>query len=166
MVFLHSKGVSTSRAVRIYKTCGEAAIETVRANPYALAKDIHGIGFKTADTIAQKLGIPLGSIIRARAGILHCLHHALEEVAAQTAVDCFQTGVEIRHTGFLRASYVGDPDPGIQSRTTRLLRPICCRRSQAACQENPAPSLRPDRPGRQAARRDDRHRGEDAPPPA
>ena len=79
MVFLHSNGVSTSRAVRIYKTYGEAAIETVRANPYALAKDIHGIGFKTADTIAQKLGIPLDSIIRARAGILHCLVEAMDD---------------------------------------------------------------------------------------
>jgi len=49
MVFLHSNGVSTSRAVRIYKTYGENAIEKVQANPYSLAKDIHGIGFKTAD---------------------------------------------------------------------------------------------------------------------
>ena len=79
MVFLHSNGVSTSRAVRIYKTYGEAAIETVRANPYSLAKDIHGIGFKTADTIAQKLGIPLDSIIRARAGVLHALVEAMDD---------------------------------------------------------------------------------------
>ena len=78
MVFLHSNGVSTSRAVRIYKTYGETAIETVRANPYALAKDIQGIGFKTADTIAQKLGIPLDSIIRARAGVLHALGEAMD----------------------------------------------------------------------------------------
>ena len=58
MVFLHSHGVSTSRAVRIYKTYGENAIEQVRANPYTLAQDIHGIGFETADQIAQKIGIP------------------------------------------------------------------------------------------------------------
>ena len=73
MVFLHSHGVSTSRAVRIYKTYGETAIETVRANPYLLARDIQGIGFKTADAIAQKLGIPLDSIERARAGVEHAL---------------------------------------------------------------------------------------------
>jgi exodeoxyribonuclease V alpha subunit len=79
MVFLHSNGVSTSRAVRIYKTYGEAAIETVRSNPYSLAKDIHGIGFKTADTIAQKLGIPRDSIIRARAGVLHALLGASDD---------------------------------------------------------------------------------------
>ena len=76
MVFLHSNGVSTSRAVRIFKTYGEQAIETVRANPYALAKDISGIGFKTADQIAEKIGIPKDSIIRARAGISHCLLEA------------------------------------------------------------------------------------------
>lgn len=73
MVFLHSNGVSTSRAVRIYKTYGEDAIEKVQANPYALAKDIHGIGFKTADQIAQKIGIPVDSLIRACAGLSHVL---------------------------------------------------------------------------------------------
>src|ERR1039458_161443 len=62
MVFLHSNGVSTSRAVRIFKTYGEDAIEKVRSDPYCLAKDIHGIGFKTADQIAQKIGIPHDSI--------------------------------------------------------------------------------------------------------
>ena len=76
MVFLHSQGVSTSRAVRIYKTYGENAIETVQANPYALAKDIHGIGFKTADQIAQKMGIPFDSIVRACAGLSHVLLEA------------------------------------------------------------------------------------------
>lgn len=76
MVFLHSNGVSTSRAVRIFKTYGEKAIETVRANPYSLARDITGIGFKTADQIAEKVGIPRDSIIRACAGISHCLLEA------------------------------------------------------------------------------------------
>ena len=76
MVFLHSNGVSTSRAVRIYKTYGEDAIEKVQANPYALAKDIHGIGFKTADQIAQKIGIPHDSLIRACAGLSHVLIEA------------------------------------------------------------------------------------------
>src|SRR5688572_19878557 len=62
MLFLHSHGVSTSRAVRIYKTYGETAINTVRANPYALARDIHGIGFNSADQIAAKVGIPADSM--------------------------------------------------------------------------------------------------------
>ena len=76
MVFLHSNGVSTSRAVRIYKTYGEEAVEKVRANPYLLARDISGIGFKTADDIARKLGIPDDSILRARAGLSHALSEA------------------------------------------------------------------------------------------
>lgn len=78
MVFLHSNGVSTSKAVRIYKTYGDDAITTVRANPYTLAKDIHGIGFKTADIIAQKIGVPLDSLIRARAGLVHTLVEAMD----------------------------------------------------------------------------------------
>jgi exodeoxyribonuclease V alpha subunit len=78
MVFLHAHGVSTSRAVRIYKTYGEGAVEAVRANPYRLAKDIHGIGFKTADAVAQKLGIAKDSILRARAGLVHALLEATQ----------------------------------------------------------------------------------------
>jgi exodeoxyribonuclease V alpha subunit len=76
MVFLHSHGVSTGRAVRIYKLYGEQAIEKVRENPYRLAKDVQGIGFQTADKIAQKLGIPPDSILRACAGIEHLLGEA------------------------------------------------------------------------------------------
>ncbi len=76
MVFLHSQGVSTSRAVRIYKTYGEHAVETVRANPYALAKDIRGIGFKTADQIARQMGVPHDSLLRACAGLSHVLLEA------------------------------------------------------------------------------------------
>ncbi len=76
MVFLHSNAVSTSRAVRIYKVYGQSAIEVVRANPYRLARDIPGIGFKTADQIAQKIGIPHDSITRACAGLAHVLAEA------------------------------------------------------------------------------------------
>ncbi len=79
MVFLHSHGVGTSRAVRIFKTYGEQAIETVRANPYTLAKDIPGIGFKSADQIAQRVGIPFDSLVRAGAGLNHVLLEATGE---------------------------------------------------------------------------------------
>ena len=79
MIFLHSNGVSTSRAVRIYKTYGENAIEALQADPYRLAKDIHGIGFKTADQIAQKMGIPVDSLLRACAGLTHVLLEATGE---------------------------------------------------------------------------------------
>lgn len=79
MLFLHSHGVSTGRAVRIYKTYGVLAIQTVRENPYTLAKEIHGIGFATADQIAQSVGIPKDSQNRARAGIDHVLLGATSE---------------------------------------------------------------------------------------
>jgi exodeoxyribonuclease V alpha subunit len=79
MLFLHSHGVSTGRAVRIFKAYGEQAIEKVRSNPYTLAKDVYGIGFATADQIAQKVGIPKDSINRAKAGIDHALLEATSE---------------------------------------------------------------------------------------
>lgn len=79
MLFLHSHGVSASRAVRIFKTYGDQAIEKVRSNPYVLAKDIYGIGFATADQIAQKVGIPRDSINRAKAGIDHVLLEATSD---------------------------------------------------------------------------------------
>lgn len=76
MVFLHAHGVSTSRAVRIFKTYGPDAIAVVRANPYQLARDIRGIGFLSADTIAQKIGIARDSPLRARAGVSYALTEA------------------------------------------------------------------------------------------
>ncbi|HNG15100.1 ATP-dependent RecD-like DNA helicase [Accumulibacter sp.] len=79
MVFLHAHGVSTARAVRIFRTYGENAIALVQEDPYRLARDIRGIGFLTADTIARKIGIAHDSPLRARAG----LSHALAEAAGQ-----------------------------------------------------------------------------------
>jgi exodeoxyribonuclease V alpha subunit len=69
MVFLHSHGVGTARAVRIFKTYGSDAVQVMSENPYRLARDIRGIGFKTADAIAMKLGIEKTAMIRIRAGI-------------------------------------------------------------------------------------------------
>src|SRR5262250_490791 len=79
MIFLHSHGVETARAVRIYKTYGNEAITRVRENPYRLALDIHGIGFKTADALAQRLGIPRDAVIRAQAGVRHVLQTFADE---------------------------------------------------------------------------------------
>lgn len=73
MIFLQSHGVGSARAVRIYKTYGDAAIEKMQENPYLLAQDISGIGFKTADQLAQRLGIAKDSILRIRAGVTYCL---------------------------------------------------------------------------------------------
>ena len=69
MVFLHSHGVSAARAFRIYKTYGDKAIETVQHDPYCLARDIRGIGFLSADRIAERLGVDRHSELRARAGL-------------------------------------------------------------------------------------------------
>jgi exodeoxyribonuclease V alpha subunit len=69
IVFLHGNGVLTSRAVWIFKTYGQDAIAIVTENPYRLARDIRGIGFLSADTIAQKIGIAHDSPLRARAGV-------------------------------------------------------------------------------------------------
>src|SRR5947207_11824870 len=79
MVFLHSHGVSTSRAVRIFKTYGADAIQVMTDNPYRLARDIRGIGFKTADAIAMKLGVEKTAMVRGRAGISYALTEAMDE---------------------------------------------------------------------------------------
>jgi exodeoxyribonuclease V alpha subunit len=79
MVFLHSHGVGTARAVRIYKTYGSDAVQVMTENPYRLARDIRGIGFKTADAIAMKLGVEKTALIRVRAGISYALTEAMDE---------------------------------------------------------------------------------------
>jgi exodeoxyribonuclease V alpha subunit len=79
MVFLHSHGVGSARAVRIYKTYGADAVQVMSENPYRLARDIRGIGFKTADTIAMKLGVAKTAVIRVRAGISYALTEAMNE---------------------------------------------------------------------------------------
>ncbi len=79
MLFLHSNGVGTSRAVRIYRTYGPDAVRVVSENPYRLARDIRGIGFRTADTIAGRLGIERTAMVRVRAGVSFALGQAMEE---------------------------------------------------------------------------------------
>src|SRR6266511_591934 len=78
MVFLQGVGVSTSLGVRIYKKYGDASISVVRNEPYRLAADVWGIGFRTADTIAQAVGIPHDSPQRVRAGIQYTLSEAAD----------------------------------------------------------------------------------------
>src|SRR5947207_2114071 len=79
MLFLHANGVGTSRAVRIYKTYGADAVQVITENPYRLARDIRGIGFRTADQIAAKLGIEKTALIRVRAGISFALAEAMDD---------------------------------------------------------------------------------------
>jgi exodeoxyribonuclease V alpha subunit len=79
MVFLQGHGVSSTYAVKIFKAYGNKAIATVSQNPYRLAMDISGIGFKTADRIAQNMGIDRESQIRAEAGIIYVLSELVDE---------------------------------------------------------------------------------------
>jgi exodeoxyribonuclease V alpha subunit len=79
MMFLHSNGVGTARAVRIYKTYGSDAVQVMTENPYRLTRDVRGIGFKTADAIAMRLGFEKTATIRLRAGISFALAEAMDE---------------------------------------------------------------------------------------
>ncbi|GAA3176149.1 MULTISPECIES: ATP-dependent RecD-like DNA helicase [Streptomyces] len=79
MIFLQGVGVSTSLAVRIYKKYADDAVAVVREQPYRLAADVWGIGFLTADRIAQAVGIPHDSPERVRAGIQHALSQSADQ---------------------------------------------------------------------------------------
>jgi exodeoxyribonuclease V alpha subunit len=79
MVFLHSHGVGTARAVRIFKTYGNDSVQVMAENPYRLARDIRGIGFRTADAIAARLCIEATAMIRLRAGVNYALLEASGE---------------------------------------------------------------------------------------
>jgi exodeoxyribonuclease V alpha subunit len=79
MIFLQGVGVSTSLAVRIYKKYGDASVSVVRDEPYRLAADVWGIGFKTADTIAASVGIARDSPQRIKAGLAYTLSEAADD---------------------------------------------------------------------------------------
>jgi exodeoxyribonuclease V alpha subunit len=79
MLFLHANGVGNARAVRIFKTYGTDAVQIMSENPYRLARDIRGIGFRTADQIAAKLGIEKTALIRIRAGVSYALAQAMDQ---------------------------------------------------------------------------------------
>jgi exodeoxyribonuclease V alpha subunit len=93
MVFLQSHGVGTARALRIYKTYGEKALDLVRENPYRLATDVWGIGFQSADQLAQRLGIERASPLRARAAVRFVLHELSHDGHC-----CFPEAGLIEHT--------------------------------------------------------------------
>jgi len=79
MVFLSSHGVTTGLAVKIYKTYGDDALNVVQGDPYRLARDIWGVGFKTADKIARDLGLPPDSPSRVQAGVAYTLSQQADE---------------------------------------------------------------------------------------
>src|SRR5262249_31802997 len=104
MVFLQSYGIGTSRAIRIYKTYGDRAIEMVRQNPYRLATDIWGIGFQTADKLSLQLGMDRQSPLRAQAA----MRHALQEFSEQG------------HVGFPEVAVIEKTAEMTQISTTRI----------------------------------------------
>lgn len=79
MIFLQERGVSTNFATKIYKAYGQKSLEVLKANPYKMIDDIWGVGFKTADKIAQQLGIESGSLERVRAGIAYTIATTVEQ---------------------------------------------------------------------------------------
>ncbi len=79
MLFLQSHGVTTNLAVKIYKTYGDDALQVVQEDPYRLAHDIWGVGFKTADKIARDLGLPLDAPSRVQAGVAYTLSQLADE---------------------------------------------------------------------------------------
>jgi exodeoxyribonuclease V alpha subunit len=87
MVFLHSHGVGTSHAVRIFKTYGHDAIQVMTEDPYRLARDIRGIGFRTADAMAMKMGMTREAPQRLRAGVSFALQEATDDGHCGLPVD-------------------------------------------------------------------------------
>jgi exodeoxyribonuclease V alpha subunit len=110
MLFLHSHHVSTNLAVKIYKTYGDTALETVQANPYQLARDIYGVGFKTADKIAQDLGLAPDHPARIEAGIIYALNtmsddghvYSPQEELTQKTVELLDVSVDLIAPGLDR----------------------------------------------------------------
>ena len=97
MLFLTEHGITSGRAVRIYRTYGHEAIAKIKENPYQLADDIRGIGFKTADELAAKLGIDRNSPYRARAAV----QYTLQDLAGE--------------------GHCGYPEPGVVEHTIKLV---------------------------------------------
>jgi exodeoxyribonuclease V alpha subunit len=99
MIFLHQHGVGTARAVRIFRTYGQNAIKIMSEDPYRLARDIRGIGFRGADAIAQQLGLERTSARRLRAGVVFVLEEAMGEghcaLPAATLVEHAETLLEV-----------------------------------------------------------------------
>jgi exodeoxyribonuclease V alpha subunit len=96
MFFLHEHGISTARAVRIYKTYGEESLNVLQENPYRLAREIHGIGFKSADDIARKLGMAQDAVPRIEAGLQYVLLTAKDRGhCAQPRADLIEAAVDL-----------------------------------------------------------------------
>ena len=97
MVFLQSHGVGAARAVRIYKTYGDQAVDVVRANPYRLATDIWGVGFKTADDLARRMGVDPRSPNRTTQTVRFLLQRLTRRATSPTPESALSNGAAGRH---------------------------------------------------------------------
>ncbi len=86
MLFLHEHGIGAAMASRIYRTYGESTIKSVAENPYRLPSDIRGVGFKTADVLAMKIGFGAEDMLRVRAGLIHLVGEAADRGSCGTYV--------------------------------------------------------------------------------
>jgi exodeoxyribonuclease V alpha subunit len=161
MVFLHSHGVGTARAVRIYKTYGGDAVQVMSENPYRLARDIRGIGFRTADSIAMKLGIDKTAIVRVRAGISYALTEAMDEghcglpsddlvplaeKLLEVPQELIRTALDLELAeGTVIADIVGDKRCAFLAGLYRAERGIAERLLQLGTGKLPWPSIDPDK---------------------
>lgn len=115
MVFLQGLGISASYASRVFKVYGASSMTVIRENPYRLAIDVHGIGFKTADKIAQKLNFPHDSRERARAGLVHVLGEMAgdghvccpADILVQNAVSLLEVGEELVQSALVEELTLG-----------------------------------------------------------
>jgi exodeoxyribonuclease V alpha subunit len=161
MVFLHSHGVGTARAVRIYRTYGADAVQVMAENPYRLARDIRGIGFKTADAIAMRLGLEKTAMVRVRAGISYALTEAMNEghcglpsgQLVTLAVELLEVSKELAETalalelteGTVVADVVGDAPCVFLTGLYRAEQIIAERLHQLADGTLPWPNIDPDK---------------------
>ena len=160
MVFLQSHGVGTARAVRIYKTYGADAIPLVKEDPYRLARDIRGIGFRTADQLAARLGIPKESMLRARAGISYALMEAVANgdcgLPQDDLLALAAKLLEIGGAILAEALRLEIASGGVVEMPSTAGRPCSCRISTGRRRRSPprsATSAPARRPGRRSTRR-------------
>jgi exodeoxyribonuclease V alpha subunit len=130
MVFLQGHGISTGLAVKIYRHYGDESLELVRSDPYRLARDIWGVGFKTADKIARALGLPPDAPSRLEAGAVYALNeladdghvYAPQPHLLKTAVDLLEVAPDLLPPALdrletegriRRETLPGDPDPAV-----------------------------------------------------
>jgi len=145
MIFLQGYGVRASWAVRIFKAFGQEAVQVIQEDPYRLAREIHGIGFKTADRIARKLGLPLDSPRRVEAGVAYALGemaneghvYVPEEELVAIAAEMLEVPVELVQEGVV-ALQVAD-----EVHREELAYPMAGAAHDSAVREEQAIYLRP-----------------------